>query len=200
MVFKLFPEIVFSAAWEKKYMDGFAQQFGRAIYEAFESEQIKLWEIQTKDTHPHRSIFTFMQKKQTQPTEIAAVDSSAAYLKNEVFKPADFEGGNMIKDDGTVLPVLKQSTKDQEANARAFSASQEMNRKKQKKKPKKLQRKNIQWNLSTLLLMGLWMEPMSQVLPKIKLHPNRPYPNLFPCVIIAGTDTNKPYTAKYRKC
>ena len=136
-------------------MDGFAQQFGKAIYEAFESDQIKLWEIQTKDTHPHRSIFTFMRKKQTQPTEIAAVDSSAEYLKNEVFKPADFEGGNMIKDDGTVLPVLKQSTKDQEANARAFSASQEMNRKKPKKKTKKAPEEKYSVELEYLVIDGV---------------------------------------------
>ena len=138
-------------------MDGFAQQFGKAIYEAFESEQIQLWEIQAKDTNRHRSIFSFLKKnkKKTQPTEIVAVESSAEYLKKEVFRPADFGSGNMIKDDGTVLPVLKQSTKDQEATARAFSASQEMNSKKPKKKIEDAPEEKYSVELEYLVIDGV---------------------------------------------
>ena len=130
MVVKIYPKIVFSSTWERKFLDGFTQALGKSIYTAFENKTITLLEV-TQEKKLHYNIFNFFKKEKTIPTDVGE-----EYLKNEVFKKPVFGGGNMINDKNTLLPVLEQSTKDQEALARAFFVCKEKNKIKHRKKKK----------------------------------------------------------------
>lgn len=147
MVFKIYPKIVFSSTWEKKFLDGFTQALGKSIYTAFENETITLLEV-TQEKKLHYNIFNFFKKEKTIPTDVGE-----KYLKNEVFKKPVLGGGNMISDKNTLLPVLEQSTKDQEALARAFFACQEKNKIKHSKK--KTEPENLVVDLEYLVVDGV---------------------------------------------